>query len=166
MKRYMRSSENIYGMSMELKKAKDRIENLGDRVLEHVCKCILYGDSTSDYKHWIEDEISTWISYVNDLTVKPKNNKLKASDYDKLLLGGFGDSFADARINLAVEYNKCRDAKEQYPEVTITQDMMNAMLDATLEMHNVIPTLLASKNTLDKKDIEVKVHNILDKYCI
>lgn len=162
MKRWIKVKEDIWGMSMELGKAKKKIDSLSDIILEHVCKCVLYRNKTNDYRHWIYDEIATWISYINDVTIKPANKKMKAKDYANHLFGGFGDSYADARLNLNLEYNRCRKAKEQYPEVEITHDMITDMVNISNQLTSEFSELLSSNNDLTKEEIGNRVRNILD----
>lgn len=166
MKRWVYSKTNIYSMSVPRSKAKERIEALGEIVLEHVCKCVLYGDSTGDYHHWVDGEIANWLSIANDLTIKPSNKKLKARDYDEMLLGGFGDDLADARMNLNLLYRKFRQSANPYPEVNLTPDLVKKLADVTAALHDILPKLLSQQNNMTQDDLAAELHTILDKYCL
>lgn len=166
MKRWIHANtKSILCMSLSRGKVTSKIEALSDIVLAHVCKCVLYADCTGDYDHWIDGELANWISMVNDLTVNPSNKKLKEKDYDRYLLGGFGDDVADAKINLNLFYSSFRQLREPYPEVIITDDMVKRMYEVTTEFHKVIPKLLSQNNNLTQQDIAAKLHNILDPIC-
>lgn len=166
MKRWIHTNmKNVLCMSIPRGKAKDKIEALGDIILAHVCKCVLYSASAKDYNHWIEDEIANWISLVNDLTIKPNNKKLKEKDYDLFLLGGFGDDMVDAKINLNLFYRKFRSDPEPYPEVNITDSMVANMYEVTQKFHELIPSMISQNNNLTQSDIANKIHNIMDPIC-
>lgn len=165
MKKWIHAKQKIYGMSLDRGKAKKRIEDLSDIILEHICKCILYGDSTHDYHHWIYEEVSNWLYYINRITVKPRDKKLKVRDYADFIFGGFGDDMADAELNLNLEYNKCRRANPPYPEVKITNDMVKSLFNITRDLKSSLPALLAAENNLVKEDIGALVESVLNRYC-
>ena len=165
MKIWVRSSQSIYGMSMELKKARKKFESLGEIIAEHVCKCILYRVDYKDYKYWIEVEIGDWLSYINDVEIATPRKRLKSSEYDSLLFGGLGNDRADARLNLEMTYRKCKKATPPYPDVIITDDMVGNLVNATAEIRSIVPKKLATKNSLTKEDFGIAIHQILDKYC-
>lgn len=137
------------------------------KVAEHLAKCAMYGDSLglAKYNHWIDHEISTWISDINDLVSKPKNKKLKANDYAEYLFGALGDNESDARSAL-IDLQLYNGAKQNsYPYVEIDSKMVNRMHIITQAMLTKIVPILSTKNSLTKKDIEVLLHNILDPVC-
>ena len=166
MKRWIYAfKQPVYAMSFPRDRARIKIESLSELVLEHVCKCILYRDMTNSYRHWVYDEIATWLSYINDITVKPKDKKLKQSDYDAWVFGVFGDTYADARLNLALQRKKCLKEVPPYPEVSITDEMIKIMTDVTRDMRTTFLPILSTINTLTDDEIGDLVIQILDKHC-
>ena len=137
------------------------------KVAEHLEKCAMYGDMLGEgkYNHWIEHELATWISEINELTTKPSGKKLKPEAYSELLFGLLGDERADshsALIDLQL-YNSKK--KEQYPYIEIDNKMVNRMYRVTQEMLGKVVPILSSKNRFTKKDIENLLHNLLDPIC-
>ena len=165
MKIWIRSSQSIYGMSMEQKKARKKFDSLGDVISEHVCKCVLYRKSYKDYDYWIEREISGWISYINDVVISIPRKKLKSSEYDSLLFGGLGDDYADARLNLEMVYSQCKKEDPPYPDVHIDDSMIGDLVEVTEGLRQSIPDKLATVNSLTKEDFVAEVHRILDEHC-
>lgn len=159
----------VYGMSLVRDKAVSKIASLSDKIEEHLLKCLVYKNSTDDYRHWIDDELATWISLVNDITIKPKDKKLKVKDYQSNLFGGLGDTYADANFALHLfrsNYTDSRKCKEPYPYFDITTELISTTLDAFTDIQSTLCEVLAKKNGLDKANIAKLLHTILDKYCI
>lgn len=159
----------VYGMSLERDKAVSKMSSLSDRIEEHLLKCLVYKDSINDYRHWVDDELATWISLVNDITIKPKDKKLKAMDYQSNLFGGLGDTYADANFALHLfrsNHADSRKCKEPYPYFDITNELISATLDAFMDVQSTLCKVLAKKNDLDKASIAEVLHTILDKYCM
>lgn len=56
MKRLIRSNthiEAIFGMAHDKKKTETKIEALSEQINNHIIKCVVYGNSTNDLRHWI-----------------------------------------------------------------------------------------------------------------
>lgn len=157
----------IQAMSIAQSDLIAKIKSRRVKVAEHLAKCAMYGDMLGEgkYNHWIEHELATWISEINELTTKPSGKKLKPEAYSELLFGLLGDERADSRsalIDLQL-YNSKK--KNQYPYIEIDNEMVNRMYKITQDMLGKIVPLLSSKNRFTKKDIENILHNLLDPIC-
>lgn len=145
----------------------DKMKGRRAKIAEHLAKCAMYGDGlgSGKYNHWIEHELATWISEINELTAKPKGKKLKPSKYADYLFGLLGDERADAKsalIDLQL-YNSKK--SNSYPYVEIDDAMVDRMFEITKAMLGKVVPIIASKNSFYKKDIEQLLHTILDPIC-
>ena len=156
----------ILGMSEQRKRVLTFLDGLADRIVEHVAKCAMYQNSLGRYDHWVH-ELAVWFADANDKTCKPNNKKLSVQEYKDTILDGLGTSSADARINLheLQHYNK-KYEDESYPYVEVDEDMIERMYKASQAVIGKIAPLLASKNNLDRPDIELMLHETLDTICL
>lgn len=69
-------------MAIERKNALSEIRNYQYKLNEHLIKCFYYNNRARD--HWII-EIITYLKRIDNLYLKPKNVKLSADDYFKIL---------------------------------------------------------------------------------
>lgn len=154
-------------MSQERAPFKKKMESWADLIEEHLAKCVMYGDSLpgNKYNHWIKDELATYISDTNDATFKPKGDKLKPKDYETILFGNLGDSEIDARISLHDLQVHNKKSSEPYPFKHVDSDMIDKMYRASQSLIKKLVPILSSRNSLDKKDIESILHNVLDPIC-
>lgn len=157
----------IQAMSIAQSDLINKIKARRQKVAEHLEKCAMYGDTLGEgkYNHWIEHELATWISEINELTTKPSGKKLKPEAYSELLFGLLGNERSDSRsalIDLQL-YNSKK--KDQYPYIEIDNKMVNRMYKITQDMLGKIVPLLSSKNRFTKKDIESLLHSMLDPVC-
>ena len=157
----------IQAMSMNQDDIIDKMKGRKKKVAEHLAKCAMYGDGlgSGKYDHWIEHELATWISEINEITAKPKGKKLKPSAYADYLFGALGDERADARsalIDLQL-YNS--DKAKPYPEVEIDEDMVDRMYAITQQMLGKVVPILSTKNNFNKQEIENLLHSLLDPIC-
>lgn len=146
---------------------KKKMEARSDKLVEHLAKCAMYGDSlgSGKYNHWIEHEIANWISEINELVSKPDNKKLKPKLYEEILFGPLGDDISDAKANLTDLQLYNGKKSNPYPRVEIDSAMIDRMYKISQEMIGKIVPILSTKNSFNKKDIEQLLHNILDPIC-
>lgn len=164
MKRITHKSEHakIFGISMYRKNAISVLESNANTLAMHILKCVIYGDTLDCYNHWIDDEIAEYISIANDITVKPKNKKLKASDYERTIFSYFADSHQDASILLRT-FRINNSETHQYPDFEITRELIDDVYDAFQSIkHDVLPLLCASNN-YDAHNFSMIIHNIFDE---
>lgn len=157
----------ICAMAEPKDKIKKKMKTRSDKIVEHLAKCAMYGDSLGPgkYNHWIEHELATWISEINELVSKPDGKKLKLKFYQDILFGALGDSRADAKANLTdlQIYNSRK--SNPYPKVEIDDDMVDRMCIISENMLGKIAPILSTKNNFNKRDIEQLLHNLIDPSC-
>ena len=155
-------------MAMAKAKLEKRMDAWSDKIVEHLSKCAMYCDSLpgNKYNHWIEDELATWLSDVNETTCKHNGKKLKPSQYESILFGWLGDELSDARSNLHdLQLHNSR-IENQYPYVKVDEEMVRRMYEISRKIIEVFVPILSVKNSLTKKDIEKKLHEIIDPVCL
>jgi hypothetical protein len=72
----------LFEMAYKRKFATDKIRELAPNIAEHLVKVLAFNDEAKN--HWIT-EINTWVRKINNITLKPKGNKLPADTYYELL---------------------------------------------------------------------------------
>lgn len=166
MKRYVKATY-IFAMATSKDKLEQRMESWSELIAEHLSKCAMYGDTlpNNKYNHWIEDELATWISDINDTVCKHNKKKLKARQYEDGLFGWLSDSPVEARANLHHQQILNRNAARSYPDVEVDINMIDRMTTISTAVLRVFVPMLASKNTLSKKDIEAELHKLIDPVC-
>lgn len=163
----MKTRIYIKSMSIAQSDIENKMKARRKKVAEHVAKCAMYGDGLGEgkYNNWIEHELATWISEINDLTAKPRGKKLKPQKYSNLLFGLLGDEPADSKsalIDLQI-YNSGK--RNPYPEVDIDKDMIKRLYSITKQLNTKVVPLLSTNNKMSKKDIEGILHGIFDPIC-
>ncbi len=155
----------ILGQAFSKDILKSRLNSHSGVILEHIAKCVLYGKNHRDYTHWIDTELSCWISLLGSL--KSKNNKkLKRQAYEDTLFGYLGTTKEDAKYNLEIENLDNQKKTPPFPAVKITDDLVSKMFLACKEIkESMIDLILNSKDEVSKDEVRSKLHNILDKYC-
>lgn len=152
MKRYIKATQPILAMSMYRDVARRALAKNAETLAEHILKCVVYQNSTDNLKHWVEDEICVYLDIANSITVKPKAKKLKKSDYMETIFSYIGDSERDAKIALQ-QFKIDNDKTHQYPEFTITPQLILQLFDAyNLIVSQMLP-IFTSKNELGPQDL-------------
>ena len=151
MKRYIRNT-SIFAMSMQRPIAIRELNGLSNTLAQHVCKISIYDDTLQCKDHWIH-ELADYISQANDITVKPKNNKLKLRDYENEFYGVLGETEKDANVFLNSFYRRNLRSK-QYPAVAITKEMCKRYIELSQFLINYCKALLSFNNELSLEDIE------------
>ena len=157
----------INAYAKKRKKLNKTMDKYGELIAEHLAKCAMYGDTLKNgkYKHWIEDELATWIIDINESICKQNNKKLKPVQYADVLFGDLGDSMVDARVNLHLLQEQNKKSEHPYPFRKVDDDMINRMFKISQAVIQKFPPLLATVNTLSKADIEFMLHQIIDPVC-
>ena len=154
-------------MTMEKARLLKRMDALSDKVAEHLSKCAMYGDTleSGKYNHWIEDELATYLSFVNEVLSKHNNGKLKPEQYESSLFGWLGDDKADALGNLIDLQLHNKKSSEPYPYVKIDNDMTERMYKISKGVVETFVPIISTINDLTKENIELKLHQIIDPVC-
>lgn len=158
---------SIYGMSYDRSTAKMKIASLSNKVEEHILKCIIYGNSTNSYQGWVK-ELAAWISFVNDVTIKPGKKKLKRKDYEDTLFKCIGDDVADVRLSLlSFQMNFASDrSNEPYREFEIDEYLVKKAYKVLINFKSKIGEILPIRNDLETSEIASIIHSTIDKYCL
>lgn len=161
MKLYVYAKEAILGMAFERPDAIKHLRGLSETLMFHMVKCIVYGNSTGDYDHWIEDEISSYLASANDVRMKPNNKKPKLDSFNRYLFGMLGDSVQDSGVCIAT-FRAWNEKKKKYPEFIQTKEMAQRLYKATQNLKRLVLPLLGSKNDYDMDDFKPIVHRAID----
>lgn len=142
---------SIYKMSMNRNKAIQRIDGFNELIASNILKLTVYTSNMRDYQHWI-DELATWFSDINDITIKPSDKKLNESMYDELVFGQFGTTISDVRsyIDLWLIHNR---KNQQYPDFTNSSKITKYVFLKVSELRDTFLRLFASKNSKTRLDI-------------
>lgn len=101
-------------MASDLWKAKSIITAQQNTIKEHFIKMFLFDNATNDFNGWART-IANAIVTINNVTVKPKNKKLKFDDYLELAFG-INNTFSesDAMVILSAFATKFSNKFEWY----------------------------------------------------
>lgn len=81
-------------MASDLWKAKATLTAQQGTIKEHFIKMFLFDNSTNDFNGWART-IANAIVSINNVTIKPKNKKLKFDDYMELAFG-INETFSES----------------------------------------------------------------------
>ena len=152
-------------MSKNRKSAVLTIESKEKTIVEHIVKCVLYGDQFDCYDHWVK-EISNRLEEVSSLTISTRSSKFKPVEYYDMLFGLIGNEIHDA--NEAIQFCKSQSNwdKKEYPQVDPTYQQVKYLFEIGRILEDEICPLLAEKRSYSNTYFQRKLHNVLDFYCI
>ena len=167
MKRFILSSIPILGIATTRKHILDACSDRADIILEHLCKCMIYGQLGNDklfnkYDHWIS-EIGTCINDINNMFWNT-NKKLKREQYDSSLFFELPDTLNEAIAKIHTQYIRDRKSRNPYPEVEVTDKMGLNLFGCSSELREYFSKMLSINNRDRKSDIISDLHYIIDKY--
>lgn len=150
----------IFGMADEKKKVLDTLYNYARTLATHVIKCVVYGNSTGDYDHWLQ-EITNYIWDANNLKPK-KGTVIRPVQYQTSLFAWIGDEPNDAHRELKT-FKRLRVKTGDYPEFEITQNLYFNLYHC----YNELAKSCSKKLSKFKSRAEVYsfVKKIIDKYA-
>lgn len=143
MKRY------IACMSLDRKRAKQRIESFSYEISSNLLKLVAYPDDTAT-NHWI-GELATWLSDINDITVKPKNKKFSYSDYEELIFGDFGTTRTDVKVYIDSWLVSNR-ISNKYIEFEVSESLVDKLYLFVSKLKDKILPTVCTLNTLSRVD--------------
>ena len=119
MKKLIRPSRSIFGMSFQRSTAKSKIQQFASIIEQHIIELVVYSECRYlSVNHWC-NELATWMYAVN----KIRYNNPKEKDYIQWLFDVLGDSEDDAYANLAIyRANNLRSARP-YPDFEVTDEL-------------------------------------------
>jgi len=158
MKRLIRLKQNIFAFAHPRKIVEDRIEHLMPAIHEHLLKVLIYDDSTRDLNHWI-DELSEFVSIINDYEVKPNNKKLSINTYEKLFRKELGESLKDARADLGY-FKATQTGPNKYPLFKITPELIQRTHEKREQFISIAVDIVSASNEMTADDIAAQLHII------
>ena len=145
MKRLIRSISPVFCMAVDRPKAEKILKKNAETLQRHILKCVVYEDSTGNLKHWVEDEISEYLSIANDVVLKPDSKKCKPKFYEETLFSFIGDAEIDAKTDLRLFLQDVLKTKE-YPTFEITNDLIHRLYVVYQTFVNTFVPILSKKN--------------------
>lgn len=103
-----------------------RVQSYADTLFEHLLKCVVFGDTTGNLTHWINEEIAVYLSDISEIEVKTKNGKLNKIDYETALLSDIGENLQDYKSTISSIRASWR-KRDKYPFFPITNELVNKM---------------------------------------
>lgn len=164
MKIYLKAKTAIYSMAFDRSIAINHLKKPAKTLMRHMIKCIVYGNTTGNYDHWI-NEISDYLEIANDVRMSPKNKKPDWDMFNTYLLGELGDTELDAKVIIA-EFSKdnekaIRMGKKHYPRFDPTYDMAVRLSKAVGRLKQLIRPILCNKNNYTKDGFAALVREAL-----
>lgn len=143
MKRY------VACMSLDRKRAKQRIESFSYEISSNLLKLVAYPDDTAT-NHWIS-ELATWLSDINDITVKPKNKKFSYSDYEELIFGDFGTTRTDVKVYIDSWLVSNR-RSNKYSEFEVSESLVDNLYLFVSKLKGKILPIVTTVNTTTREE--------------
>lgn len=164
MKRLIKSSTDIFGMSVPRAKAIDILKAYSETLAYHLVKCVVYGDELGqdNFKHWVEDEICEYLSIANDVLTKPKNRKLKEKDYLDTIFADIGTTKQDANIVIR-RFRIENKRKQSYPDFIVSPELIDNVFKTFQNTIAYMLPILTSSNNLNASDLVVGVYNAIQR---
>lgn len=134
-------------MAQDRKGALLTLEHLEDTYFEHLCKAVLYKNSTNNLYHWL-GEIAQCLSDVNNIILKLSNNKLDPETIEAKFLLARGDSLREYEIHIDILKKRLF---KKYPKIQITQELIEEVFTTFIDLNDFLKPILASKNNHDKE---------------
>lgn len=139
------SNKKLYEMSMPLAVAKSHISRVSATTVEHLLKCILFKNTTDNLNHWLI-EISSNLSLVGNITLKPASKKLSRKQYNELLF----ECVFDDNENIANELKYYQQQwKTKYPSYVVDEVTEQVYSVGKVIRDNVLDMLTAKTNYTD-----------------
>lgn len=162
----------IRAMAFKRRDAERHIATLSSVIVDHLIKCLVYGDSLHCYRHWVDDELTLWFSQIDTayLKIDRKPPKFRRDEYDEMIFGQFGEDPHDCSICLSTftaEY--CERYGGTYPDFDISSDLISDTYKAITELSRKMCSAIAAssqKDPVGMNRIRQILHECLDKYCL
>lgn len=86
-------------MTQSKKEAILKLNSLEDTYFEHICKIVLYNNSTGNLYHWV-GEIAQCLFEINNIKIKPDNKNLSEQILNDEFFMATGDSAEECGFHL------------------------------------------------------------------
>lgn len=156
-------------MSKKLQSAKVKLQGQATPILEHTCKCIIWGKSYQYYRHWIEDELANFLFQCAEACVDADPSEDAVADWI------FRRPNSTTRSVIQRIYRKGTRKENPYPSVKLSYRMYANLDSIYEEFISTIPSILISSEVREIVDNEGLsefrryicpiLYSILDKYC-
>lgn len=156
----MAIKRDLYEMAYGRSKIIDTCKRFRYIVEVHIVKAVVYGNSTKDLKHWVQQELSNYISIISSMKSKPKNRKLKISEYQKYLFDDSCDNIVDAKTDLRIIQIDL--LNDNYPDFDITDDIVERFWGTFTQVRNIVCNLLVEDKEYSKEDIAEKIIGLFE----
>lgn len=128
-----------------------RIKSFSKHITDNIIKLGIYRNSTRDQSHWL-DELATWFSDINKVTLKPNRKKFSVHEYDEWVFGEFGDEIADVRSCIHAWQLDNRKTK-RYDDVCVSEDSVEYTFLLVSKLKSYCLDLFTTVNTVTRKEI-------------
>ena len=137
-----------------------------ESICNHIIKCIIYGDTTNSLNHWINQELSSWLSRISNMVVQTPKQKLSKQQYSKLLFDDFANDVYDMYVMIGFfkdKYIHKEDLKNPLPDFELDYNISKLVFEGFTQVKNAMSTLLASKSKYTKEEIApILKYNLID----
>lgn len=141
-----------------------KISAQGEVILEHIMKCCIYGNSTNNLNHWVNDEISQYFYVISALDIKcGKNNKLKPNMYKKIVFTDSCETPEDMKFNL-LDFKLRVNHNHKYPDFDVTSELVLKTYNIFRDISDVVCNKFAEPSKYSAKYFSNIVWSILEKY--
>lgn len=145
MKVYIRS------MSLSRDTGITRIKSFTKHITDNIVKLGIYKNSTRDQSHWL-DELATWFSDINKVTLKPKRKKFSKSEYEEWVFGEFGDEISDVRSCIhAWQLNNQK--TNRYDDIAVPEDSVEYTFLLVAKLKSYCLDVFTTVNAVSRKEI-------------
>lgn len=129
--------------------AQDKLRRRAIPYLQHLYKCVVFGDSTGDLYHW-ETEIANLLHSINAIKLKSTNSKPPAGMYEDYFFFYLGDERSDHFHNLE---DFRREIRGKYPDFEITPKLVTKVFQVVNDFASYFASHFSKKNNDLTKDV-------------
>lgn len=152
------SGEPLTEMAQSRKEAILKVSRLEGTYLEHICKVVLYRNSTGNLHHWL-GEIAQCLADINNIKVKPGDKKLDAYTLQCNLFMATGDSVEECGFHIK---RVAEDLLKRYPEAEITPTLLEQAFEVLVDLSDYFSPILAAKNSRNKEWFRIKLEEYFE----
>ena len=145
-------------MALPLDVVKERLRSKAPQYFYHLFKCVVFGDSTGDFNHWIQ-EIAGYLDAINDVKLKGSNKKPSVKFYEDNFFYLFGDEAGDYRGGLKDFKNRIG---KKYPLFEITEELYNKVFEVVQDFALYFANNFARNNNWNIIKISDKIEGYFE----
>lgn len=128
----------------------DKVKSYSETINKHLVYIFVFGNKLNSYQHW-RNELSTFLSIMSNITIKPNNKKLNDDVYYEYLFPHI-DTTSDANAEIAWAWVKHDDKNNSLPSLsdTLTDSLAKEFRDFKNEKSKELVDLLISDEKYTK----------------